>query len=262
MIIRIRDSWNRFYKYRPLIHELVSKDLKVQYRRSFLGYLWSLLNPLLMMAVQSVVFSTLFKRNIEFFPLYLICGNTLFTFMNRGSTQGLYSIIGNTALIKKVYIPKYIFPISRVASSFVSMLFSLAAVMIVMIFLRAPFHITSLLFWIPLFMLFLFTCGLSLLLSALAAKFRDVEHLYSVLVLAWMYLTPLFYPLSAIPETYRWIMELNPMTYYVTLFRDLVMYGSYGTPETWRWCIASATGSLLLGSLVFKKMQRNFILYI
>jgi ABC-2 type transport system permease protein len=142
------------------------------------------------------------------------------------------------------------------------MLFSLAAVMIVMIFLRAPFHITSLLFWIPLFMLFLFTCGLSLLLSALAAKFRDVEHLYSVLVLAWMYLTPLFYPLSAIPETYRWIMELNPMTYYVTLFRDLVMYGSYGTPETWRWCIASATGSLLLGSLVFKKMQRNFILYI
>ena len=116
---QLRGSWHKFSKYRPLIRELVTRDLKVKYRRSFLGYVWSILNPLLMMLLQTLVFSYMFRFQIENFPLYLICGNTLFNFFNESTNMGMGSVLGNSSLIKKVYVPKFIFPISRVVSSFV-----------------------------------------------------------------------------------------------------------------------------------------------
>ena len=127
---QLRGSWHNFSKYRPLIRELVTRDLKVKYRRSFLGYVWSILNPLLMMLLQTLVFSYMFRFQIENFPLYLICGNTLFNFFNESTNMGMGSVLGNSSLIKKVYVPKFIFPISRVVSSFVNLLFSLAAIIL------------------------------------------------------------------------------------------------------------------------------------
>ena len=160
---QLRGSWHNFSKYRPLIRELVTRDLKVKYRRSFLGYVWSILNPLLMMLLQTLVFSYMFRFQIENFPLYLICGNTLFNFFNESTNMGMGSVLGNSSLIKKVYVPKFIFPISRVVSSFVNLLFSLAAIILVMLITRSPFHLTILLVWAPLVLLFLFTCGIALL---------------------------------------------------------------------------------------------------
>ena len=174
---QLRGSWHNFSKYRPLIRELVTRDLKVKYRRSFLGYVWSILNPLLMMLLQTLVFSYMFRFQIENFPLYLICGNTLFNFFNESTNMGMGSVLGNSSLIKKVYVPKFIFPISRVVSSFVNLLFSLAAIILVMLITRSPFHLTILLVWAPLVLLFLFTCGIALLLSALAVYFRDLRWL-------------------------------------------------------------------------------------
>ena len=174
---QLRGSWHNFSKYRPLIRELVTRDLKVKYRRSFLGYVWSILNPLLMMLLQTLVFSYMFRFQIENFPLYLICGNTLFNFFNESTNMGMGSVLGNSSLIKKVYVPKFIFPISRVVSSFVNLLFSLAAIILVMLITRSPFHLTILLVWAPLVLLFLFTCGIALLLSALAVYFRDLQYL-------------------------------------------------------------------------------------
>ena len=124
---QFHNSWRNFSKYRPLIRELVTRDLKVKYRRSVLGYVWSILNPLLMMLLQTLVFSYMFRFDIPNFPLYLICGNTLFNFFNESTNMGMGSVLGNSSLIKKVYVPKFIFPISRVVSSFVNLLFSLAA---------------------------------------------------------------------------------------------------------------------------------------
>ena len=135
---QLRGSWRNFSKYRPLIRELVTRDLKVKYRRSFLGYVWSILNPLLMMLLQTLVFSYMFRFQIENFPLYLICGNTLFNFFNESTNMGMGSVLGNSSLIKKVYVPKFIFPISRVVSSFVNLLFSLAAILLVMLITRSP----------------------------------------------------------------------------------------------------------------------------
>lgn len=254
--------WQHFVKYQPLIRELVSRDLKVKYRRSFLGYVWSILNPLMMMALQTVIFSFMFRSNIPNYPLYLICGNTLFTFFNESTNMGMTSVIQNASLIKKVYIPKFIFPLSRVVSCFVTTLFSCGAVLLVMVLTRSTFYWTIFLCWMPLVLMFLFCSGMALLLSALAVYFRDMMHLYSILVMGWMYATPLFYPLSALPAALQKLMKLNPLYHYINLFRNLVMYGNIPGPNTWFACTACALVSMAAGLLVFRKLQKNFILYI
>ena len=168
MISTIKRIKEHYFKYRALIHELVLRDLKVKYRRSFLGYLWSLLNPLMMMLVMNLVFSHIFRSSIDNFLLYLICGQTLFSFFTESTSMAMHSVIANASLIKKIYIPKFIFPLSRVLSSFVTMSFSLVAILIVMIFTHATFHWTILLTVIPIFFLLVFSCGMSMILSALA----------------------------------------------------------------------------------------------
>lgn len=257
-----KNAFDQVLKYKPLINELVMRDLRVKYRRSFLGYVWSLLNPLLMMTVMTIVFSYMFRFDIPNYPLYLICGQTLFSFFNESTTMAMYSIMQNGALIKKVYIPKYIFPISRVFSCFVTMSFSLASIVIVMLATRAPFHWTILLFPIPLVLLLVFCSGIALILSSLAVQFRDVTHLYGVVTLAWMYLTPIFYPLSAIPSELVPFIECNPMYNYITFFRELVLYGVIPEASLWAVCTLTSILVFLIGFAVFRKLQRSFILYI
>ena len=170
-------SFALFRQYQPLIHELVLRDLKIKYRRSFLGYVWSLLNPLLMMTIMTLVFSYMFRFDIPNYPLYLICGQTLWTFFSESTNLGMYAIIQNSSLIRKVYIPKYIFPISRVLSSFVTMTFSLIAILIVMLFTRVPFSPAMLLTPVPLFLLLIFCMGIGMIMSAFSVYFRDTLHL-------------------------------------------------------------------------------------
>ena len=253
---------SHFVQYVPLVRELVGRDLKVKYRRSFLGYIWSVLNPLLMMMVQTIIFSYMFRSNIPNYPLYLICGNTLFTFFNESANMGLVSIIQNAALIKKVYIPKYIFPLSRVVSSFVTMSFSLAAVVLVMLITRSPLHWTILLFWIPLLFLLIFFAGVAMTLSALTVYFRDIQHLFGVVTLGWNYATPIFYPIEQLPDFAQTLMKFNPMYHYINFFRNLVMYGNIPGPNTWIACAVSSFVMLFVGLWTFRKLQRNFILYV
>lgn len=256
--------WSAHYKkYRPLIRELIKRDLKVKYRRSFLGYLWSLLNPLLMMIVLNLVFSNIFRYEIKNFPLYLICGQTLFTFFNESTTVSMYAILANAPLIKKVYIPKFIFPVSRVLSSFVTTSFSLAAILIVMIFTRTPITIYFPLIVYPLFCLFLFACGMGMILSALSVYFRDITHLYGVFTLALMYLTPIFYPVEAVPANIRSVIMCNPLYHYIELFRCFVIYGCMPSdPMLFVWSFLSCSVFFILGLFTFNKLQKNFILYI
>ncbi len=257
-------SIQHLVRYKPLLKELVVRDLKVKYRRSFLGYLWSLLNPLMMMVVMTVVFSFMFRSNIENFPLYLICGNTLWAFFNESTTMAMNSVLGNGALIKKVYIPKFIFPVSRVLSSFVTMSFSLVAILIVMVVTRTSFHLPFLLFPVPMIFLLVFCTGIGMVLSALAVYFRDIMHLYGVITMAWMYATPIFYPLDpeVLPQQIIDLIKLNPMYHYINFFRQIVIYGNVPGINTWFACIASAVVSLLVGLMIFRKLQKNFILYL
>ena len=148
-----------FVKFKPFLKELVSRDVKVKYRRSILGVLWTLLNPLLMMTVLSIVFSNLFKFDIENFPLYLLCGQVIFNFFNDATTNAMSAIIGSASLIKKVYVPKYVFVMSRVCSSLINLMSSCAALFLIMIGMHAELHWTMLLSVVPLFLLVVLADG-------------------------------------------------------------------------------------------------------
>lgn len=252
----------QFRRYQPLLRELVTRDLKVKYRRSFLGYLWSLLNPLLMMTVMTVVFSYMFRFSIPNYPLYLICGQTLWAFFSESTNMAMTSVIYNGPLIRKVYIPKYIFPMSRVLSCFVTMSFSLTAILIVMLVTRVPLSVYLLLAPVPLALLLVFCTGVGMVLSALAVYFRDMLHLYSVITMAWMYLTPIFYPISALPAWVARIVRCNPLYYYVTFFREVVLGGVMPEAGLWLGCFGFGLLSVSVGLAVFRKLQRGFILYL
>lgn len=251
-----------FIKYRRLLLELVVRDLKTKYRRSFLGFLWSLLNPLLMMLVISAVFSTLFRFDIPNFPIYLLTAQILFNFYNEATNSAMNAIIDGGSLIKKVYIPKYIFPISKVLSSFVNLLFSLVAIVIMLVITKVPITPAILLFPLPLLYVLVFSTGVGLILSALTVFFRDIQHLYGVFVTAFMYLTPIFYPVSIIPENLTPVLYNNPMFYYIQMFREVVLYGTVPPLHLHLTCIGYAVTFLLIGLVVFYKKQDKFILYI
>ncbi len=254
--------WGTFRRYSGLLRELVVRDIKVRYRRSFLGLVWTVLNPLLMMLVMTLVFSTIFRSNIENFPVYLLTGNIVFALNADSTSQALMSIVGNAGLIKKVYIPKYLFPLSKVLSCLVNFGFSLIALLIVMLITHSPFYPSLLLFWAPLVGLFLFSSGLSLILSAVNVYFRDVGHLYSVLITAWTYLTPIFYPIEILPPVMQKIVFWNPLYQYIKYFRLLVLAGTVPEWDTNLYCFGAGALMLAAGTAVFKKLQDHFILHI
>ncbi len=252
-----------FWKYRDLLRLLVTRNLKLKYRRSFLGYVWSVLNPLLIMCVMTVVFSTMFSRNIENFPVYLFCGQLLFNFMNNSTHQAISSITGNSALLKKTYVPKYIFTLAKITSCLMDLIFSLGALLIVMVVTRAAFSWTFLLFPLVIFQLYLFCVGLGLFLSQANVFFRDIEFIYNAVTTAWMYLTPIFYPLEALPQWLVWfVTHCNPMYFYVDQFRSLVYLGTLPDPAMVVLGCGSALVMLVLGIWSFIKPQDKFILYI
>ena len=185
---------NVLYQYKDLVRELVSRDLKLKYRRSFLGYVWSVLNPLLIMLVLTVVFSTMFNKNIDNYPVYLLTGRILYDFLKISTNSAMKSITGNAALLKKTYVPKYIFTLSKVTSDLVNFLFSLAAIFLVMLVTRVQVSWYLLLIPFVALQLYLFSLGMGLFLAQASVFFRDIQYIYGVVLTAWTYLTPIFYP--------------------------------------------------------------------
>lgn len=244
------------------MQEFVIRDLKVKYRRSFLGYLWSLLSPLLMMIVLTAVFSSFFRFDIPNFPVYLLSGQIIFSFFSESTTMAMTSILSGGSLIKKVYVPKYIFPVSRVLSSFITLLFSLVAIFFVILFTGVKITPVILLFPIPLLYILIFSVGIGLIMSVLAVYFRDMLHLYTILLSAWTYLTPIFYPVSIVPNYVKSIIYSNPMYYFVEAFRDVVLYNRFPTSHTNIMCLLFSGISLFLGLMIFYKNQKNFVLHI
>lgn len=252
-----------FLHYKDLLKQLVKRDIKLKYRRSVLGYLWSVLNPLLTMIVMTIVFSSMFKRNIDNFPVYLFCGQLLFNFLRTSTNQAMNSIIVNGAMIKKAYVPKYIFTFSKIISTLIDLLFTMVALILVMLATGAKFSIYNLLFPFILLQLFIFCLGLGLFLAQANVFFKDVQYIYNAVIIAWMYLTPIFYPIESLPETVRYaITHYNPMYYYVNQFRDIFYYGTL--PQA-GYVIAGCVAAMIMlifGTCMFLKNQDRFILYI
>lgn len=255
-----------FLQYKELLKQLVGRDIKLKYRRSFLGYLWSVLNPLLIMMVLSFVFSNLFgdKFAVPNFPVYLLTGQIIFNFMSEATSLAIGSITVNAALIKKTYVPKYIFTVSKVTSTLVNLLFSTVALWIMMLFTGVRITIWFLMFPVVIFEVYLFSLGLGLFLAQAAVFFRDIQYIYGVLITAWMYLTPIFYPVDILPAGFvsDVVLYWNPMYYYVKQFRDAVLYGQASEPYLLIGGLAFGLVFMILGLVSFLRNQDKFILYI
>ena len=260
---RLTRPFREMYHYRDLLVELVSRDLKLKYRRSFLGYLWSVLSPLLIMTVQIIVFSKLFKRGIENYPVYLLSGQILFNYMNNSTHMAIHSILDSRELIKKVYLPKYIFTVSKITSGLIDLIFSMGALIVMMIFSGVGFSMYFLLFPFVLLQLYIFCIGLGLFLAAANVFFRDIQYIYTVFTTAWLYLTPIFYEVDMLPSNLQIVVKyLNPMLYYVSQFRSVVLYKAW---PGWKMVVAGCGAAFLtfvIGALVFNRKQDDFILFI
>ena len=256
----MRSHLENFMKYRPLLYELVARDVKIKYRKSVLGVLWTLLNPLMMMTILSIVFSNLFRFDVENYSLYLLAGQILFNFYNESTSGSMTSILGNAALIKKVYIPKYLFVVSRIASSSINILSSFCALILVMLFTRTELHFTMFLVVIPLAYLVFFSLGIGMMLAALTVKFRDIMHLYTVILTALMYLTPIIYPIEMLPGWVRVIVNLNPLTGILNIFRSVMIYNTVPSISQFLISFVIVCVTLVLGFWVFYKQQDEFIL--
>jgi ABC-type polysaccharide/polyol phosphate export permease len=250
------------YKYRFLIHELVIRDIKKKYRRSVLGVLWSILNPLLMMSVTAMVFSTLFRFSVGNYPLYLLIGQIMFTLFAESTNFAMSSIIENSSLIKKIYIPKYLFPLSRVISSVVNFLFTIPALAIIILATGQPVHWQMISFILPLLLFFFFCLGIGLLLASMAVYFRDLFHLYGVLLTLLNYATPIFYPENIVPPEYSWLLAYNPLYYFVKAFRASLYDGTFPDFLLLIQCAGFALLAMAIGVCVFKRKENHFILYV
>lgn len=251
-----------FTRYGFLIRQLVSRDFKTKYKRSALGMAWSFLNPLLTMSVQYVVFSTLFQSDIPNYPVYLLSGIVFFNFFSEAVSMGMTSITGNASLIKKVYMPKYIYPVSRILSSLVNFALAIIPLLLVMLITGTAFTPALLLLIFDMLCLLGFVTGMSLLLTTAMTFFQDTQFLWGVVSMMWMYLTPLFYPESIIPAQFLTVYHMNPMYQYITFARICIIDGVSPEPMAYLWCILSSVVVLGLGILTFKRHQDKFVLYL
>ena len=249
-------------KYRFLIEQLVNRDFKVRYKRSVLGMCWSLLNPLLTMLVQYIVFSRLFRSDIDNYPVYLLSGLVIFNFFNEAVGLSLGAIVGNASLITKVYMPKYVYPVTRVLSSSINL--ALSMVPLLLVILITGEKVTKAYFLIPyvLICVLLFTMGLGMLLSALMVFFRDIQFLWGIVSMLWMYLTPIFYPETIIAPGMLAIYRMNPLYQYITFLRSITLSGISPEPRAYLTCFLWALVSVVCGSIVFRKLQDQFVINI
>ncbi len=251
-----------FMNYIIFLQEVVKRDLKKKYYGSVLGILWSMISPLCMMIIITIVFSTIFNRTIEYYSAYWFSGNLIFAFVTEGSSAAMNSMTINSSLIKKMKIPKYFFCMSSVILHFVMLLFSLIPYFLVAVVIGVPLSWYMLLIPIPLVYSFIFTLGLGMALCAYGTILKDLNYLYGVIIRAWLYFTPLFYPIDIIPNQFRFIWELNPLYIYITIFRDLAMYQTMPSERTFIIATLYSLITLVFGAVVFKEKENKFILYI
>lgn len=249
-------------KYRELIWALALKELRVRYKRSFLGFLWALLHPLLMMIVYTIVFSTIFSRDTSNYSIFLISGLFPWTFFSQSLSYSVSSMDGNSALLKKVRVAKSVFVVSAILANLLNFLFSLVPLVILILVLGHPFYWTWVYFPVPLLCLILFTLGVGFFFSTLNVFFRDVAHIIQIILSAWFYFTPILYTLDFISPKYHILFKLNPMLYIMNGFHLSVYYGMLPTAASITMSVACGIAPLLIGYYIFRKYQDTFIFYL
>ena len=260
----IKNIIYNFNKYRFLMNQMIMRDFKVKYKRSVLGILWSLLYPVLMMGVMAIVFSQMFKFRMEGvnYLVYLMSGLIMFNYFSEASNTAMVSIVSNFALMTKVYIPKYIFPLSKCLFVGINFLLSLIPLFAIVLITHAPISIYYLLLPYAFICMFLFTLGIGLIMSTISVFLRDMFYIYGILLTIWNYFTPIFYDIHIIPENIQTYFHFNPLYQYITFVRTILLYAKMPSLNNFIFCGASAVVVCLLGCLIFKSKQDKFIYHI
>ena len=248
--------------YRSLLRELVARDLKVRYKRSALGILWTMLNPLLLMGILAFVFSHILRVTIEHFTIYLLSALVLWNFFSQATTWSTACFLSYAPVIRKIYVPQSIFVLATVLAGVVNLLISLVPLAIIMLVVGHPLTPTLAFLPVPILLTTLFSLGISLALAPLSVMFADIVPIYQVVLTGWMYLTPILYPLTLIPEQYRRILVLNPMTHLVEAFRTPIFQGEIPSANVLITSTVAGFGTLLIGLLVFKHYRDRIAYYV
>lgn len=250
----IVNIWN----YRHLIIKLAIGDFKLRYKNSVLGFLWSLIEPLLMLAVSYIVFSYFMKMNVEYYQLFLLAGIISWNMLARGTSMGLNSILGKPGLVNKVYFPREILIISSCITALLMTLLEFIVFGIFMIIFKVMPTMTIIYFPIILFIQFILVLGISFGLASLNVYYRDVQYIWAVILQAGFFATPILYPISIIPEKYVWIIKLNPMTSVIDMLRGSMIYSVVPIFRDMIFVIISSLLILIIGYMIFLNLEPRF----
>jgi ABC-2 type transport system permease protein/lipopolysaccharide transport system permease protein len=256
--LRVADEIRDLTAHANLLFELVHRDLTVRYKRSVFGFLWTMLHPLLLMAIFTVVFSHLFRRETPHYETYFLSAFIAWNFFAQTVTNSMASVAWNGPLMKRVRVPRSIFTLSAVLSGLVNLFLSMAALAVIMLIVRAPLFPSLLFVPVSLLIVGIFTFGISLALTALSVFFADVREMVQAGLPALLYMTPVIYPVSIVPISFRWIVERNPLTYLIEIVRAPIYDGHL--PSMRRLAVASVLSliSISCGWLIFRKFAPKF----
>lgn len=267
----IKNIMANFKKYKFLMSQLILRDFKIKYKRSVLGVVWSLLYPILMMAVMALVFSNMFRFQVEgvSYLVYLLTGIITFQYFSEASNLAMTSVVNNFTLINKVYIPKYIFPLAKCLFVGINFLLSLIPWFLIIILTQfglgnypASINIYYLILPFIFLCLLLFTVGMGFFLSCVSVFLRDVFYIYGIVLTIWQYFTPIFYSIEIIPAKLQFFFQFNPLYQFLDAARTIVLYGQCPSALNLVLCAVYAIIAMVVGCIVFKKNQDKFIYYI
>ncbi|HSL84158.1 MAG TPA: ABC transporter permease [Thermoanaerobaculia bacterium] len=249
-------------RYRDLVRTLVARELKVRYRRSAVGFLWTMLQPLLTMLVLTVVFSSVFRFDIANYPVYALAGIMFWNFFSQSVTSSMNSLKGNAQLLTKLPVPKAVFPLASVIAGVVNLCFALIPLLLILLVTGHPIRPAVLFLPVAVLLAAAFTLGVGLLLSPLAVIFYDTIEMVGVLLTLFLYLTPTFYPMAIVPEKFLWAVRFNPIRSVLEVFRDPIYYGKIPPWTHLGVAVTVTVIALLVGVLAFRKMGDRIPFYV
>jgi ABC-2 type transport system permease protein len=249
------EEFKELARYRDLVKHLIARNIKTRYKRSALGILWTMLNPLLMMIVLTFVFSEIFRASIvsRSYSAYALAGLLLWNFFAQTTTGAMSELIWGGGLLRHIYLPKAIFAVCALGTSLVNLLLSLIPLFLIIAITGVPIRPIVMILPGPIILTAMFALGVAFFLSRLAAYFQDVMEMYQILLTIWMYLTPIIYPKEIVPERFRWLFKINPMYHLMEVFREPLTVGQMAGPKTWGAASAAAVLALVIGWWFFSR---------
>lgn len=248
------------YNYREMLASLIKKELRGKYKASVLGFMWSFLTPLFQMLVYIVVFSYILRSGIEHFAIFLLVSLMPWNFFSASITSGSTCVVSQENLVKKIYFPRIILPLSFVTSMFVNMLVTFIIIFVVLIISGFGINLSAVAF-LPIVMIaeYILSLGICMIISALAVYFRDLEYIMGILSMAWMYLTPIMYSVDMVPEKLRTLFYINPMTSIILAYQQILYHKDIPAIGTLLQSVIVGILVLVIGIVSFEKMQRRFV---